>query len=1138
MEVAGSRNYKYPISKDGKFQKRIYLKKEFQHKYKAETGDIVSLDNEGTLCNQTEFVLSPHQEFIKNFIHPSTPYNGILLYHGMGSGKTCSAIGISEQFRRAHSHDKSFKKILIVASPNVQENFKLQLFDSNKLVKRNGVWTLEGCVGSSLLFELKDYDLQNMKKEDISNKITKMINKHYLFLGYEKLANIIHRIVTNISIDDESKRQKMIKDKLGKFFENSMIIIDEAHNIRLGGNDKDKKTAQMLDILTTHVKRNKIILLTGTPMYNDSKEIIFLLNLLRKNDGLGKISMREIFDKDGNILPEQGDGKVVGKQALINKANGYISYVRGENPFSFPFKIYPRDFNSDYSIGKFEYPTKQYNDIPIQKPLMFLDTYVNELGEQQTAGYQYFTSKIKNPDAELTQTSGYKEVQNSIFALNICYPDNSSPQGEAKFLTGKAGLASVVSRNDENKYEYIDQTNRVFSSENIGIYSSKIKAIIDMVERSEGIILIYSQYIDAGLVPIALALEELGMSRIQSDSNLFSTRRPNASRKSSRYSMITGNVRYSPNNNKELSVINGADNLNGEKCSVVLISQAGSEGIDFKNLRQVHILEPWYNLNRIEQIVGRAIRNCSHKLLPLEKRNSQIFLHTSYIDRETECVDLMLYRKCEEKAKRIGDVQKILKSISIDCLLNESQKQFSSLDQTITINLSTGVSIDYNIQDKPYSLVCDYQDTCDYKCHNIKEENDVINSSTFGYEHSINPQMVEKVKRLFLVRNVYKRKDLIELLKTNDENSLESIYGALTHLIENRQEYLIDKYGSKGNLINVKDLYLFQPVEFSSYTSLYDKTRGLKSKVKTLRVTSSAKIDHTKVKSARKGAVPQKQKVFKVLERLGKDYETGMAVIGTLKDKSLEYYPNYSLVVNKMNELSQTIQISDANKELFLIEKMIESIPYEDELLLVNYLFDDDSQLDKLQGKLKALYERHNVKESSIGKVLFLINIGDNVDSEEGITGLFNARLTPLIKVENGNGVQQFRPIKTSEVMQIQGELTSMLGLDKLTKLHKYIVFNGYNSKTDDYQPKFKNTEEFKKTKKNKGRFFINESPKNMIPVLNNLIGEDIIQPKIFTKEQLVIVLELVSKYQNQNKDEMFYLSKIQNTDTYLKQIK
>ena len=64
----------------------------------------------------------------------------------------------------------------------------------------------------------------------------------------------------------------------------------------------------------------------------------------------------------------------------------------------------------------------------------------------------------------------------------------------------------------------------------------------------------------------------------------------------------------------------------GEKIKVVIISMTGSEGIDFKNLRQLHILEPWYNLSLIEQIIGRAVRNCSHKNLPFSKRNVEIFL--------------------------------------------------------------------------------------------------------------------------------------------------------------------------------------------------------------------------------------------------------------------------------------------------------------------------------------------------------------------------------------------------------------------------------------------------------------------------------------------------------------------------------
>jgi hypothetical protein len=67
-----------------------------------------------------------------------------------------------------------------------------------------------------------------------------------------------------------------------------------------------------------------------------------------------------------------------------------------------------------------------------------------------------------------------------------------------------------------------------------------------------------------------------------------------------RYSMITGDPRISPDNDFEVKSITNDDNINGHKIKVVLISKAGSEGLDFKFMRQVHILEPWYNMNRIE----------------------------------------------------------------------------------------------------------------------------------------------------------------------------------------------------------------------------------------------------------------------------------------------------------------------------------------------------------------------------------------------------------------------------------------------------------------------------------------------------------------------------------------------------------
>ena len=85
--------------------------------------------------------------------------------------------------------------------------------------------------------------------------------------------------------------------------------------------------------LVNYVNHLKLLFLSGTPMYNDPKEIIFILNLLHMNDGHGVIYNRDIFDKNDNLIKEQGE------KILMEKCNGYIS-ISWENPYNFPFKIY------------------------------------------------------------------------------------------------------------------------------------------------------------------------------------------------------------------------------------------------------------------------------------------------------------------------------------------------------------------------------------------------------------------------------------------------------------------------------------------------------------------------------------------------------------------------------------------------------------------------------------------------------------------------------------------------------------------------------------------------------------------------------------------------------------------------------
>ena len=59
----------------------------------------IPIIREKDTCNSKDFKLAPYQIFLKNLISNDTPYNSILLYHGTGSGKTCSAVGIAENFR-------------------------------------------------------------------------------------------------------------------------------------------------------------------------------------------------------------------------------------------------------------------------------------------------------------------------------------------------------------------------------------------------------------------------------------------------------------------------------------------------------------------------------------------------------------------------------------------------------------------------------------------------------------------------------------------------------------------------------------------------------------------------------------------------------------------------------------------------------------------------------------------------------------------------------------------------------------------------------------------------------------------------------------------------------------------------------
>ena len=855
----------YPHLDDEDFSKKIFLKKEFNEtKYdEINQKDFENIEQKvQELCSPTDFQLQPHQMFIRNYLSFNTPYNSILLFHGLGTGKTCSSISVTEEMRQNLKQMNLKKKIIIVASPVVQENYKLQLFDERKLKKVGGSWNIKSCTGNIFIKEINPIN-SKISREKLVFQIKKIIRNWYVFMGYTEFSNFINRTINKYRISEDDnpeqikRKKKLIKDE----FSNRMIVIDEVQNIR--NIKKIKKSSINFLELVKYTENLKLLLLTATPMFNNPEEIVWLLNLMNINDNRVPINISDVFNKDGELLIGN-NGEEIGKELLIRKMRGYVSYVRGENPFSFPNAIYPYSYNDAFSIKslmeskQWSYPTLQINDIEITNSIDHLDILLTPIGEEQSEIYNYVIDKLKiNKKSAEESKNGlqFAVVDAPLQILNFAYPHPDFNDGNTvikhKSLYGKEGLERVMSFKNKNKnnkrkenYKYepeiLKQFGRIFSPNEIGKYSGKIKKIMDTIKNSKGIVLIYSQFIDGGCVPLALALEEMGITRYHKNKSLFKnkptedvdavTLEPYSETKENikffpaKYAMITGDSFLSPNNKSELKACTDSENINGEIVKVIIISKAGSEGLDFKNIRQVHILEPWYNFMRTSQTIGRAIRNLSHCDLPYIERNVQIFLYATELqENRYEAIDLYMYRLAEKKGIKIGKISRLLKENAIDCLLNYPQTQMykTLINKEVRQILSTGEEIDYKLGDREFSIMCDFME-CKFACSSEINENDKINTTTYNERFLVvnSEVIIKKIKKLFTEKYFYTKKDLIKHINYSKKFPEEQINTSLQFLIDNKNEYLIDMIGRIGYLKNVNNLYLFHPNEMNEGAKL------------------------------------------------------------------------------------------------------------------------------------------------------------------------------------------------------------------------------------------------------------------------------------------------------------------------------
>ena len=588
-------NYKQ-INEDN-FYQSIYKKKEFYDDRLNKTED--KPDKKGGLMN--------HQKIISKFLSSRTIYDKLLLFHDMGTGKTCSAVAVAEQIRS--ETPSQFKGVLYLAKGNS---------DINKFIYE----TVFVCTDGKYIPE--NYDsLTN----EVKNRRTKaMLRNFYKFNTFQVFAKNIRTFY-----------QKMIEK-----YSNYIIIIDEVHNLRI----KDK-TKDYIDIYKEfyrflhNIKNCKILLLSGTPMKDNIYEISSIMNLLlpvKNKLPKGEKFLTKFFDnKDGiyNIKPEK-------KDELKKYFRGNVSYVdtmqseikktyKGNTLGNLKHLIVSPDImsshQSEYYIGAYE--TDIGKGIRLNMNIEFKktkDDQIYKIGRIKQINSTSYVIEDKDGIENTIEKNFIKKIggvySNSRDATLFVFPDGTyGDDGFKKYITSKKTRGVMKKDVKSKKYSLTEELKNKLLLGSVGLekfkqkdiiienirefsikYAESIKNILRAKKEGKCVFIYNTSVNGGGLILFSLILELFGFSKAKGKET---TQKP-------RYTLLSGDMTAKSLTNI-IETFNKTNNKNGEIINVILGSKKVSEGYTFKNIQIIEIHTPWFNYSEISQAIARGYRLFSHK---------------------------------------------------------------------------------------------------------------------------------------------------------------------------------------------------------------------------------------------------------------------------------------------------------------------------------------------------------------------------------------------------------------------------------------------------------------------------------------------------------------------------------------------
>ena len=602
-----------------------------------------------------DFQLTPPQRFLRRYFSPQSDRTGILLFHGVGVGKTCTAITIAEDFLRS----SPWKKVLVLCPLAVIDQFRSQIFDVKKIVADE--LKVVDVEASSREQCTRDFYVTGEETRDVAvlkHRIENRVRSRYDVETYHGIFKRVEEIREDAALRHGGAgtpaAETSIDARINVEFSNSLLIIDEVHNLRVSNNPDDqkslessekKKASEALMRVVRCASNLRLVLLTATPMFNSAPEALWILNLLRVNAGFPLIVERDIFSADGRVSQS-------GLQKLATAATGFVSYVSSQDQDR---DLFPRVIDAPAARGD---PRRLEID-----------------------GVVLTASKLSEPQLGATLAKGLDMLE-AYKPNNVFYPSSADEQGgdeeEERHNKIDSAFTSQIVGNGKIQYRYREDVTkahgRCLAPANIARYATKIKTILDEIAKSPGIVFVFSRALEHGTIPLAIALEEHGYTRRFNSRMLGGGGEHDPQRHpqhSFKYAILSGTPESSDDKRAVLAEFSHPSNRDGSKIKVLVGSDILSEGIDLKNVRQVHVLEPWWHMNKIKQVVGRAARRCSHAALPDAERDVSVYLHATVLDSKNrqETNDVARYRLSVQKDEAIMAVESILKDTALDgCL--------------------------------------------------------------------------------------------------------------------------------------------------------------------------------------------------------------------------------------------------------------------------------------------------------------------------------------------------------------------------------------------------------------------------------------------------------------------------------------